>query len=395
MEPSEFRKKNFVKSFPYQTSVASLYDAGDYNASLTKALEIHDYKGFGKRKRDSERNGKLRGIGFATYIEACGVAPSALVGQLGAGVGLWESAEIRVNPTGNVEVLTGCHQHGQGHETTFAQLVSERLGIPIEQVSVVHGDTDKVQFGMGTYGSRSGAVGMSAIVKALDKVEAKAKKIAAHLLEAAEGDIVFKDGKFSVTGTDKSVAWGDLALQAYVAHKFPTSEIEPGLKEGAFYDPTNFTFPAGCHICEVEIDPDTGVTHIVAWTAVDDFGTVINPMIVEGQVHGGVAQGVGQALLEHTVYDDKGQLVSGSYMDYAMPRADDLPSLKVDTTVTKCPSNPLGIKGCGEAGAIAAPAAVMNAITNAIGTEKIDMPATPQNVWASIQRVNMSRKAAE
>jgi len=291
--------------------------------------------------------------------------------------------------------LTGCHAHGQGHETTFAQLVAERLGIGMDQVNVVHGDTDKVQFGMGTYGSRSGAVGMSAIVKALDKVEAKAKKIAAHLLEAAEGDIVFKDGKFTVAGTDKSVAWGELALAAYVAHKFPTSEIEPGLKETAFYDPTNFTFPAGCHICEVEIDTDTGETSVVGWTAVDDFGTVINPMIVEGQVHGGVAQGVGQALLEHTVYSDNGQLVTGSYMDYAMPRADNLPSLKVDTTFTKCPSNPLGIKGCGEAGAIAAPAAVMNAITNALGTEKIDMPATPAVVWSALQKLNKSRAAAE
>jgi carbon-monoxide dehydrogenase large subunit len=394
IDPTELRKKNFVKTFPYQTQVASLYDAGDYNASLTKALEIHDYKGFGKRKRESERNGKLRGVGFATYIEACGVAPSNLVGQLGAGVGLWESAEVRVNPTGSVELLTGCHQHGQGHETTFAQLVSERLGIPIENVTVVHGDTDKVQFGMGTYGSRSGAVGMSAVVKALDKVEIKAKKIAAHLLEAAEGDIVFKDGKFSVAGTDKSVAFADLALQAYVAHKFPTSEIEPGLKEGAFYDPTNFTFPAGCHICELEIDPETGQAEVVAWTAVDDFGTVINPMIVEGQVHGGVAQGVGQALLEHTVYDDKGQLMSGSFMDYAMPRADNLPSFKVGLTMTKCPSNPLGIKGCGEAGAIAAPAAVMNAITNALGTEKIDMPATPSAIWAALNIINSTRKVA-
>ena len=393
-DPADLRKKNFVKTFPYQTAVASLYDAGDFDASLTKAMEIHDYKGFGRRKRDSERRGKLRGIGLSTYIEACGVAPSSLVGQLGAGVGLWESAEIRVNPTGSVEVLTGCHAHGQGHETTFAQLVSERLGIPIENVTVVHGDTDKVQFGMGTYGSRSGAVGMSAIVKALDKVENKAKKIAAHLLEAAEGDIVFKDGKFSVTGTDKAVAFADLALQAYVAHKFPTAEIEPGLKEGAFYDPTNFTFPAGCHVCEVEIDPETGTTSVEAWTAVDDFGTVINPMIVEGQVHGGVAQGVGQALLEHTVYDDKGQLMSGSFMDYAMPRAENLPSMKVGTTVTKCPSNQLGIKGCGEAGAIAAPAAVMNAITNALGTEKIEMPATPQSVWAAIQKINIGRKAA-
>ena len=308
--------------------------------------------------------------------------------------GLWESAEVRVNPTGSVELLTGCHQHGQGHETTFAQLVSERLGIPIDNVSVVHGDTDKVQFGMGTYGSRSGAVGMSAIVKALDKVEAKAKKIAAHLLEAADADIEFKDGKFTVAGTDKSAAWGEVALGAYVAHKFPTSEIEPGLKEGAFYDPTNFTFPAGCHICEIEIDPETGNTEIAAWTAVDDFGTVINPMIVEGQVHGGVAQGVGQALLEHTVYDDKGQLVTGSYMDYTMPRADNFPSFKVDTTFTRCPSNPLGIKGCGEAGAIAAPAAVMNAITNALGTEIIDMPATPASVWAVLQRTHKLPHAA-
>jgi carbon-monoxide dehydrogenase large subunit len=395
VDPPELRRKNFVKNFPYQTSVASLYDAGDYTASLNKALEIHDYKGFGKRKRESERNGKLRGIGFATYIEACGMAPSNLVGQLGAGVGLWESAEVRVNPTGSVELLTGCHQHGQGHETTFAQLVSDRLGIPIENVTVVHGDTDKVQFGMGTYGSRSGAVGMSAVVKALDKIEIKAKKIAAHVLEAAETDIEFKNGKFGVAGTDKTIAFSDLALQAYVAHKFPTAEIEPGLKEGAFYDPTNFTFPAGCHICELEIDPQTGLAQVVAWTAVDDFGTVINPMIVEGQVHGGVAQGVGQALLEHTVYDDKGQLMTGSYMDYAMPRADNMPTLKVGLTETKCPSNPLGIKGCGEAGAIAAPAAVMNAITNALGTEHIDMPATPSAIWTAVNALNSSRRAAE
>jgi carbon-monoxide dehydrogenase large subunit len=253
-------------------------------------------------------------------------------------------------------------------------------------VSVVHGDTDKVQFGMGTYGSRSGAVGMSAVVKALDKVEAKAKKIAAHLLEAAEGDIEFKDGRFAVAGTDRSLAFGELALAAYVGHKFPTSEIEPGLKESAFYDPTNFTFPAGCHICEVEVDPDTGATEVVGWTAVDDFGTVINPMIVEGQVHGGIAQGVGQALLEHAVYDRDGQLVSGSFMDYAMPRAENFPVFQVGLTETKCPSNPLGIKGCGEAGAIAAPAAVMNAVTNAIGTEQIDMPATPAAVWRAIRK---------
>ena len=255
IDPADLRRKNFIKKFPHQTPVIMNYDAGDYHGSLKKALEIADYKGFGKRKRESARHGKLRGIGFSTYIEACGIAPSQAVGSLGAGVGLWESAEVRVNPTGSVEVLTGCHQHGQGHETTFAQVVSERLGIPIENMSVVHGDTDKVQFGMGTYGSRSGAVGISAIVKALDKVEAKAKKVAAHMLEAAEGDIEFKDGKFTVAGTDKSAAWGEVSLNAYIAHKFTGAELEPGLKEGAFYDPTNFTFPAGCHICEVEVDP--------------------------------------------------------------------------------------------------------------------------------------------
>jgi carbon-monoxide dehydrogenase large subunit len=393
IDPAELRKRNFIKSFPHQTPVIMNYDAGDYQASLKKALEIADYKGFAKRKRDSARNGKLRGIGFAAYIEACGIAPSQAVGSLGCGVGLWESAEVRVNPTGSVEVLTGAHSHGQGHETTFAQLVSERLGIPIETISIVHGDTDKVQFGMGTYGSRSGAVGMSAIVKALDKVEAKAKKVAAHMLEAAEGDIEFKDGKFTVTGTDKSAAWGEVTLNAYIAHKFAGQELEPGLKEGAFYDPTNFTFPAGCHICEVEVDPSTGKTEIVAWTAVDDFGVVINPMIVEGQVHGGIAQGVGQALLEGAVYDKDGQLVTGSFMDYTMPKADDFPSFQVDMTVTRCPSNPLGIKGCGEAGAIAAPAAVINALTDAIGTENLVMPATPQAVWAALQKVQMNKAA--
>ena len=393
IDPAELRKRNFVKSFPHQTPVIMNYDAGDYHASLKKAMELADVKGFGKRKRDAARSGKLRGIGYSTYIEACGIAPSQAVGSLGAGVGLWESAEVRVNPTGSVEILTGCHQHGQGHETTFAQVVAERLGIPIENISVVHGDTDKVQFGMGTYGSRSGAVGLSAVVKALDKIEAKAKKVAAHMLEASERDIEFKDGKFTVAGTDKSAAWGDVTLNAYVAHKFSGQELEPGLKEGAFYDPVNFTFPAGCHICEIEIDEETGESRIVNWTAVDDFGTIINPMIVEGQVHGGIAQGVGQALLENAVYDKEGQLVSGSFMDYSMPRAENFPAFKVGTIVTKCPSNPLGIKGCGEAGAIAAPAAVINAITDAIGSENIAMPATAPAVWAALQKAR-PRQAA-
>ncbi|HKH95323.1 MAG TPA: molybdopterin cofactor-binding domain-containing protein, partial [Beijerinckiaceae bacterium] len=328
-------------------------------------------------------------------IEACGIAPSAAVGSLGAGVGLWESAEVRVNPTGSVEVLTGSHSHGQGHETTFAQLVSDRLGVPIETVSIVHGDTDKVQFGMGTYGSRSGAVGMSAIFKAIDKVIAKGKKVAGYVLEAAEGDIEFKDGKFSVAGTDRSLGFGEVALQAYIAHKFSGQDLEPGLKEGAFYDPTNFTFPAGVHICEVEIDPETGIVAIAKWTAVDDFGIVINPMIVEGQVHGGVAQGVGQALHEGALYDKDGQLVTASFMDYGMPRAEDLPSLTLAMTVTPCPSNPLGIKGCGEAGAIAAPAAVINAITDAVGHEDVRMPATPQEVWRAAQKRRPMQLAAQ
>ncbi|MEQ8283283.1 MAG: molybdopterin-dependent oxidoreductase, partial [Parvibaculum sp.] len=394
IDPAEIRRRNFIRTFPHQTPVILAYDAGDYEASLDAAMKAVDHKGFPARKAEAEKRGKLRGLGFSSYIEACGLAPSAAVGSLGAGVGLWESAEVRVNPTGNVEVLTGSHSHGQGHETTFAQLVASRLGIPMEQVEIVHGDTDKVQFGMGTYGSRSGAVGMSAIVKALDKIETKAKKIAAHLMEAAVEDIVFENGIFTVQGTDKSLPWAQLALSAYTAHGFPSAEIEPGLKEGAFYDPTNFTFPAGCHICEVEIDPDTGVTHIVNFVAVDDFGTIINPMIVEGQVHGGIAQGIGQALLEHGIYDPQsGQLVTGSYMDYCMPRADDLPSFNLGFTKTVCPSNPLGMKGCGEAGAIASPPAIINAVTDALGIRDIEMPATPARVWAAIK--SRPRAAAE
>jgi len=395
MDPAAFRRRNFVTKFPHQTPVIMTYDCGDYKASLVKAMEMADVKGFGKRRREAAKRGKLRGLGYSTYIEACGIAPSQAVGSLGAGVGLWESAEVRVNPVGTVEVLTGSHSHGQGHETTFAQLVSSRLGISIDNVSIVHGDTDKVQFGMGTYGSRSGAVGMSAISKALDKIEAKAKKVASHVLEAAEADIDFKDGKFTVKGTDKSVDFGTVALNAYIAHKFNPQELEPGLKEGSFYDPTNFTFPAGCHICEIEVDQETGVATIAKWTAVDDFGNVINPMIVEGQVHGGIAQGVGQALLEGTIYNKEGQLVTASFMDYAMPRAHDLPSFDVGMTVTPCPSNPLGIKGCGEAGAIAAPAAVINALTDALGTEEVPMPATPQALWTVIQKQSRAAIAAE
>jgi aerobic carbon-monoxide dehydrogenase large subunit len=393
MDPAEFRRKNFITQFPHQTPVIMCYDAGDYEASMAKAQDMADVKGFPARKAASAKKGLYRGLGYSAYIEACGIAPSAAVGSLGAGVGLWESAEIRVNPVGSVEILTGAHSHGQGHETTFAQQVSGRLGIDINNVSVVHGDTDKVQFGMGTYGSRSGAVGQHAISKALDKIEAKAKKVAAAVMEASADDVEFKDGTFTVKGTDKKMAFGEVALAAYVAHKFNGADIEPGLKETAFHDPANFVFPAGVHICEVEIDPDTGVTTIANYTCVDDFGNLINPMIVEGQVHGGIVQGIGQALFEGCVYDDdSGQLLTGSYMDYQMPRAANVPSFNLGFTCTPCPTNPLGMKGCGEAGAIGSPPAVINAVTDALGIKEISMPATPQVVWAAAQGL---RKAAE
>lgn len=385
VSPAELRRTNFIREFPHQTPVILNYDTGDYEASLEAAMKAADYAGFEARREEAKRRGKLRGIGMSCYIEACGLAPSSAVGSLGAGVGLWESAEVRVNAAGTVEVLTGSHSHGQGHETTFAQLVADRLGISADTVSIVHGDTDKVQMGMGTYGSRSGAVGMSAIVRALDKVEAKAKKIAAHLLEADESDIVIENGEVKVAGTDKKLPWAQVALAAYTAHNLPEG-MEAGLKETAFYDPTNFTFPAGCYICEVEVDPETGHTDIVQFVAADDFGNIINPMIVEGQVHGGIAQGIGQALLEGCHYDpETGQLVTASYMDYTMPRASDLPSFRVSTSNTPCPSNPLGIKGCGEAGAIGSPPAVINAITDAIGNNDLTMPATPEKVWAALK----------
>jgi aerobic carbon-monoxide dehydrogenase large subunit len=385
LDPAELRRRNFISSFPHQTPVIMNYDTGNYEATLKAALEAARYAEFPRRRDEAKARGKLRGIGLSCYIEACGIAPSQAVGSLGAGVGLWESAEVRVNPVGTIEILTGCHSHGQGHETTFAQLVAERFGLPIDQISVVHGDTDKVQFGMGTYGSRSGAVGMSALNKALERIEAKAKRIAAHLLEAAVGDVELKDGEFSVVGTDKKIAFANVALAAYTAHNLPAG-TEPGLKEGAFYDPINFTFPAGTYVCEVEVDPKSGEVEIVQFTAADDFGVLVNPMIVEGQVHGGLAQGIGQALLEGCVYDEtSGQLLTASYMDYAMPRASDLVSFAVSTTETPCTTNPLGIKGCGEAGAIGSPPAVINAIADALGIERLDMPATPQRVWEAIR----------
>jgi aerobic carbon-monoxide dehydrogenase large subunit len=392
MDPAELRRRNLIpkEAYPYQTPVALQYDSGDYGATLELALKAADYQGFEARRREAIERGKLRGLGIATYIEACGIAPSAVVGALGARAGLYETAEVRVHPTGSVSVLTGTHSHGQGHETTFSQLVADTLGIAMDNVEIVHGDTDKIPYGMGTYGSRSIAVGGSAIVKAMDKVIAKGRKIAAHLLEAAEADVEFKDGKFTVAGTDRSKMLGEVALTAYVPHNYPIDELEPGLDETAFYDPKNFTFPSGAYVAEIEVDLETGHVEVVNFTASDDFGRIINPLIVAGQVHGGLAQGIGQALLEGCVYDKaSGQLVTGSYNDYTMPRADDLPSFALSTNVTLCTHNPLGVKGCGEAGAIGAPAAITNAIVDALkplGVRHLDMPATPEKLWRTIQQ---------
>ncbi len=383
LDPAELRRRNFIRSFPYATPVGLTYDTGDYDATLNRAVQLADVAGFEARRQASEAQGLKRGLGYSAYIEACGIAPSSVAGALGARAGLFEAGEVRVHPTGKVTVFTGSHSHGQGHETTFAQVVADKLGIPLEDVDIQHGDTGKVLFGMGTYGSRSLAVGGTAIVKALDKVVAKGKKIAAHLMEASDSDVVFEDGVFKVAGTDKNVPFASVALTAYVPHNFPHDKLEPGLNENAFYDPSNFTYPAGAYVCEVEVDPATGTVKIDRFTACDDFGNVINPMIVEGQVHGGLVQGLGQALLENCVYDpDSGQLLSGSFMDYAMPRADDFCHFQVETVKgTPCTHNPLGVKGCGEAGAIGSPPALINAICHALGIKDMPMPASPYNVW--------------
>ena len=391
VDPIALRRQNFVTEFPYATPVAVEYDTGDYEATMAKLEEMADFGGFAARRAASEKAGKWRGLGVNCYIEACGIAPSNLVGQLGARAGPYDAATVRVNATGSISVMVGAHSHGQGHETSFPQVISEMIGIPEDQIDIVHGDTSKIPFGMGTYGSRSLAVCGSAMVRAAEKVINKAKKIAAHLLEASDADIELKDGQFCVAGTDKSVAWGDVTLAAYVPHNYPLEDIEPGLEETAFYDPANFTYPAGAYACEVEVDPETGKVTIERFAAADDFGNVINPMIVSGQVHGGIAQGVGQALLENCAYDEDGQLVSASYMDYAMPRADDLPFYQVDHSCqTPCTHNPLGVKGCGEAGAIGSPPSVVNAVIDALQSggkdvAHIDMPLTPSRVWGAMQ----------
>jgi carbon-monoxide dehydrogenase large subunit len=399
IDPAELRRRNFIppSSFPYLTPTNLTYDTGNYEAHLDRALELSGYKDIAARKAESARRGKLRGIGLSCYTEACGMAPSAVAGSLGGRIGLYETAEVRFDPTGSVTVFTGCHSHGQGHETTFAQIVADRLGVPIEDIEIVYGDTARIPFGLGTHGSRSLAVGGTAIVKAVDKLIAKGIKIAAHLLEASADDIAFEAGMFAVAGTDRAVSIGAVAAAAYVPHNYPLEELEPGFDETAFYDPTNFTFPSGTHVAEVEVDVETGTIEIVQFVAVDDFGNLINPMIVEGQVQGGVAQGIGQALIEQCIYDDEGQLITGSFMDYSMPRADDIPDCRCDFTNTPCTHNPLGVKGCGEAGAIGAPPAIINALLDALaplGVKTIDMPVTPQRAWQAIEAVRTAKTGA-
>ncbi|HEY1941328.1 MAG TPA: molybdopterin cofactor-binding domain-containing protein, partial [Roseiarcus sp.] len=395
----EIRKRNMIpaSAYPYQTPVLVEYDSGDPLGCLEQAMIKADVAGFAARKAESAARGRFRGFGVSTYVEACGLAPSRFAGRLGARGGLYESATVRVHPTGQVTVLIGTHNHGQGHETTFAQIVSERLGVPFENIDIVFGDTDRVQFGMGTYGSRSLVVGGSALNKAADKVIIKGKKIAAHLLEAAEQDIEFEKGLFSVAGTDRRKTIEDIALAAYVPHNYPLEVLEPGLEEQAYYDPVNFTYPGGAHLVEVEVDPETGAVEIVKYTACDDVGTVINPMIVEGQLHGGIVQGIGQALYENCVYDEgSGQLLTGSFMDYCMPRADGVPKMNISTHSTACAHTPMGVKGCGEVGTIGSPAAVISAVVDALshlGVSHVDMPATPNRVWRIIQNASLPRAA--
>jgi carbon-monoxide dehydrogenase large subunit len=391
-DPIELRRQNFIKpdQYPFASAAGLEYDSGNYDALMDKMEEVSDKAGFAARRAESEAKGLLRGFGVNAYIEACGIAPSNLVGILGSRVGLYDAATVRVNATGNLSVMVGAHSHGQGHETVFPQVVAEMLGIDPMSIDIVHGDTSKIPFGMGTYGSRSLAVCGSAVVRATEKIINKAKKIAAHMLEAGEADIDFTDGEFSVAGTDKKVSFGEVALKAYIPHNFPLEDIEPGLEETAFYDPANFTYPSGAYCCEVEVDPETGKVRVDRMTAVDDFGNVINPMVVTGQVHGGLGQGIGQALLEQTSYDDNGQLLSASYMDYTMPRADDVPNYTVDHSQgNACTHNPLGVKGCGEAGAIGSPPTVVNAVIDALqsggkNVTHIDMPVSPHRVWAAM-----------
>ena len=389
MDPVELRRKNFITEFPAPIASGLEIDSGDFNASLDRALELADYEGF--RREQAERRGrkdqKQIGIGFSTYVEMCGLAPSRILGAIRYGAGGWDAATVRCLPTGTVQVLIGTSPHGQGHVTTFSQIAADRLGVPIENVEVLHGDTTVIPLGMDTYGSRSLSVGGVALYHALDKVIEKARTIAAHELEVAVEDLDYEDGRFTVKGTDKSKTVMDAALSAWTAHNLPDG-VEPGLEDSYVYDPPNFSWPAGCHIAVVEIDTETGAAELVRYIAVDDVGTVINPMIVDGQVHGGIAQGVAQALYEEAIYDDEGNLSTGSMLSYLVPSAVELPNFELERTESPSPTNPMGVKGVGETGTIASTAAVMNAVVDALspyGVTDVEMPAKPETVWRAIQ----------
>lgn len=393
MDPVEVRRKNFIPpdAFPYDNGLGLLpYDSGNYEAALNKALEIVGYADFRKEQEEARKQGRYLGLGLSSYVEICGVAPSKWIGLPGEGwgAGLWESANVRIHLTGKVVVTTGSLPHGQGVETTFAQIVADELGVPYEDVVIEHSDTAGTPFGYGTYGSRSLAVGGTAVYRSVAKIKEKAKKLAAHMLEANPDDMVYENGRVYVKGSpDRAKTLAEIALQASVAYDLPEG-MEPFLDETSYYDPPNCTFPFGTHIAIVEVDPDTGIVDLKRYVAVDDCGNVINPLIVDGQIHGGIAQGVAQALYERAVYDENGQLISGTLMDYAVPAAHMLPPFETDRTVTPSPVNPMGVKGAGEAGTIASAQAVMNAVIDALspfGVRHMQMPATPENVWKAIR----------
>jgi len=387
----EIRRRNFIQKeqFPHTVAMGISYDSGDYELTLGRCLEMLGYEAFRAEQAEARKEGRHLGLGLSTYAEMCGLGPSQVVGSTGFQGGLWESGLVRVHPTGKVTLMTGTNPHGQGEETTFAQMVGDLFGIPIGDVDVVHGDTDLIPMGMGTYGSRGTAVGGIALYQAAHKVIDKARKIAAHQIEAREDDLVFENGSFQVKGSpDKSLSFQDVALQAYLAWNLPEG-LEPGLEAQAFYDPNNFVFPFGAHACIVEVDSETGQTKILRYVAVDDCGRVINPLIVDGQIQGGIAQGIAQALYEFAYYDESGQLLSASLMDYAVPKASHIPRFELDRTETPSPVNPLGLKGIGEAGTIASTVAVVNAVVDALspyGIIHIDMPLTPPRVWQAIRK---------
>jgi carbon-monoxide dehydrogenase large subunit len=397
-DPVAVRRKNFLPAFKNGRTVATgvTYDSGNYRATLNRALEMFDYPAFRKEQREARRNGRLIGVGFSTYIEISGLAPSAVAASLGAGAGLWESSTVRIHPTGTVTVYTGTASSGQGHETTFAQIASDELGVPYDDIEIVHGDTDKQPFGTGTFGSRSLAVGGQALMMSLAKVKEKAIKIAAHQMNVEPDQVRMRDGTFTVEDIPESqMTFAEVAGEAYSAINLPP-DTEPGLEAVSFYDPENFTWPFGCHICVIEVNPDTGESKILRYVAVDDIGEVVNPMIVDGLLHGGIAQGIGQAMQERAVYSDDGQLLSGSMLDYAVPTAEDMPMFETDRTVTPSPVNDLGAKGVGEAGTIAATPAIVNAAVDALkhlGIRHIDMPLQSEKMWRIIRDAREKQRA--